>query len=248
MKILGIIPARYASTRLPGKPLALIHGKPMIQRVFEQASKALDDVIAATDDERIFATVKAFGGTAVMTSDTHTNGSSRCYEAYLNFKKESGKDFDIIINIQGDEPYIAPEQIKSLAQLFTDNPKLQIGSLMKKIEDYHEIFDPNRVKIVTDIYNFALYFSRSPIPYLRKDIKPENWLNEHTFYKHIGIYAYRADILRQLIALKPSSLESAESLEQNKWIENGFKIKLEETDTESFSIDTEKDLNEINKK
>ncbi|HEY3430522.1 MAG TPA: 3-deoxy-manno-octulosonate cytidylyltransferase [Cyclobacteriaceae bacterium] len=235
--ILGVIPARYASTRFPAKPLADLGGKSMIQRVFEQVKKSrlISDIVVATDHNDIFNHVKKFGGNACMTKENHVSGTDRCYETLTLQQKE----FKYVINIQGDEPFIQPEQIDLLANLL--DGKTEIATLVKKIEDQEQVFNPNVVKAVVSKSGSALYFSRSPIPHIR-NTKESEWLNGNTFYKHIGMYAYRADILKQLTALPVSSLEKAESLEQLRWLENGFKISVAETKTETIGIDTPEDL------
>ena len=243
MKILGIIPARYASSRFPGKPLVKIGNKTMIQRVYLQSTKTLDYVVVATDDQRIFDEIKRFNGQVVMTSENHQSGTDRCMEALEIFEKESGEKFDVVINIQGDEPFIQPEQIKILADSFTDEIT-EISTLIKKITEPEVIFDPNRPKVIKNVNNEAIYFSRSAIPYVRNTEK-KNWLNQFTYYMHIGLYAYRSDILRKITQLLPSSLEIAESLEQNRWLENGFKIRVLETEHENVSIDTQEDLDKV---
>lgn len=243
MKILGIIPSRYDSTRFPGKPLADIQGKTMIQRVYEQASKAstLNKVVIATDNQEIFDHVKGFGGEVIMTSMKHENGTSRCLEAYTEY----GKKYDFVINIQGDEPFIQPEQIDLLAKSISAK-ETQIATLIKKIEDEKELFDPGTVKVVSDTKSNAIYFSRSTIPFLRDSLQSQ-WLNVHDFYKHIGIYAYRVEILEELNSIKTSKLEKAENLEQLKWIENGYKVKVSETQLDSHGVDTPEDLEKINR-
>lgn len=236
---IGIIPARYASTRFPGKPLAKINGKSMIQRVYEQVSLVLKDVYVATDDKRIFDEVIRFGGKAVMTSDQHKSGTDRCFEAYTKINN----DKKVIINIQGDEPFIHPSQLEAICQCF-ENENTQIATLVKpfkqedKIED---LFNPNSPKVVLNKQNEAIYFSRSVIPYLR-GIQQEDWLKNHTYFKHIGLYAYRADVLKEITLLPQSELEKAESLEQLRWIENGYRIKVGKTDIETIGIDTPEDL------
>lgn len=240
MKFIGIIPARYASTRFPGKPLADMDGKPMIQRVYEQVIQAVDEVCVATDDERIEAAVKAFGGKVVMTSDKHRSGTDRCFEAY----QKIGKGFDVVINIQGDEPFIHPEQIETIKSCFTDE-QVQIATLVKSFlpdDDFEStLFNPNSPKVVVNKKMEAMYFSRSIIPYIRGKQYTE-WLPSHTFYKHIGMYAYRADVLAEITALPQSTLELAESLEQLRWLENGYKIKVGITRQETIGIDTPEDL------
>lgn len=236
--ILGIIPARYASTRFPGKPLADIGGKSMIQRVYEQVkkSKLIAEVIVATDNQQIMDHVTQFGGRVRMTKESHASGTDRCYEA-LTLQKAQ---FDYVINIQGDEPFIQPEQIDLLAGLL--DGKTEIATLVKKIEDSEQLFNPNVVKAVVASNGETLYFSRSTVPHIR-NTPEKDWLNKHTFYKHIGMYAYRTDVLKKLTALPVSPLEKAESLEQLRWLENGFRIKVAETKTETIGIDTPEDLN-----
>ncbi len=240
LRILGVIPARYASTRFPGKPLVEIHGKSMIQRVYEQALKSLklNEVVVATDDERILMHVTDFGGRALLTSSDHQSGTDRCAEA-----AEKLPGFEVIINIQGDEPYIDSRQIDLLAACFADNETV-LATLIKKIESTEELNNPNSPKVIVNKNSEAIYFSRTPIPYLRGK-ENQNWLNEHTFYKHIGIYGYRADTLKTITRLPVSLLEKAESLEQLRWIENGYKIKAALTDIETKAIDTPQDLENI---
>ncbi|MCC9138364.1 3-deoxy-manno-octulosonate cytidylyltransferase [Pontibacter silvestris] len=237
MKVLGIIPARYASTRFPGKPLTLINGKSMIQRVYEQAKKSrLADVIVATDDNRILEHVTGFGSKAVMTSNHHQSGTDRCFEAY----QLNNSAFDVIINIQGDEPFIKPEQIDLIAACF-ENPATQLATLIKKVTSAEELFNVNSPKVVISQQKEALYFSRQPIPYCR-NIPNDIWHKQHTYYKHIGIYGYRVDILEMITKLPPSALELAESLEQLRWLENGFRITTALTKFETIGIDTPEDL------
>ena len=239
MKFIGIIPARYASTRFPGKPLADMKGKYMIQRVYEQARKVLDHVCVATDDDRIFNAVQSFGGEVVMTSAQHRSGTDRCFEAYRTL----GGHEDVVINIQGDEPFIKPEQIESLIACF-DSPQIQIATLVRPFEaseGYEALANPNSPKVVLNERHEALYFSRSIIPYLR-GVEPAEWLSRHTYYKHIGMYGYRADVLGQITCLPQSSLELAESLEQLRWLQNGYTIKVGITTQETIGIDTPADL------
>jgi 3-deoxy-manno-octulosonate cytidylyltransferase (CMP-KDO synthetase) len=237
MSILGIIPARFASTRFPGKPLVQIGGKTMIQRVYEQAQKAnLQKVLVATDDVRILTHVKEFGGNVVLTSESHESGTDRCFEAY----KQNNEDFEYIINIQGDEPFIQPEQINLLADLLQDN-SVQLATLIKKIHTEEELHNTNLPKVVTDVRGQAILFSRQTIPFLR-NVPPSDWLTRHTFYKHIGIYGYRTDILEQITQLPIGTLEKCESLEQLRWLENGFKIMTAVTELENLGIDTPEDL------
>lgn len=240
-KNIGVIPARYASTRFPGKPLVEIKGKSMIQRVYEQASKVkrLSEVIVATDDEKIFKHVKDFGGKVVMTSPDHDSGTSRCAEVIKKLTEEVG----VVINIQGDEPFIDPAQIESLLDLF-ENENTEIGTLIKKIEDNTTLFNPNVPKVVINHENNALYFSRSTIPFLRGEMEG-HWLEKNTFYKHIGIYSYRADVLLKLVELDSCVLEEVEKLEQLRWLYNGYTIKTAITTIETVGIDTEEDLKEL---
>lgn len=237
MSILGIIPARYASTRFPAKPLADLDGKSMIRRVYEQAKKStsLTKVIVATDHEEIYNHVVDFGGEVCMTSAHHASGTDRCYEV---LSKESSS-FDYIINIQGDEPFIDPRQIDLLASLLDGDTEL--ATLVKRIDSVEQLFNPNLVKAVVNKNSEALYFSRSPIPYFR-NMEQVEWVTHHAYYKHIGMYAYRNDILEKITRLEMSSLEKAESLEQLRWLENGYKIKVKETSIETLGIDTPEDL------
>jgi 3-deoxy-manno-octulosonate cytidylyltransferase (CMP-KDO synthetase) len=241
-KIIGIIPARYASTRFPGKPLVDIAGKTMIQRVYEQASKAasISKVVIATDDERIADEVKKFGGEFIFTSPHHQSGTDRCAEVI-----EQLPGFDIVINIQGDEPFIEPVQIDLLASCFTEE-KVQLATLIKSIQSQESVYNPNSPKVVIDVNGRAMYFSRSPIPFIRNG-EPGVWAEKHQFYKHIGIYGYRTESLKAITKLPPSSLEIAESLEQLRWIENGFYIQTKVTDLETVAIDTPEDLLKLNK-
>lgn len=246
MKVLGIIPARYASTRFPGKPLAMIAGKPMIQHVYEgvQGIGALSDVVVATDDDRIADCVRSFGGNVVMTQTTHRSGTDRCGEVVEQYMAQ-GKVYDVVVNIQGDEPNVEHSQIETLIKCF-DNKTTKIATLKKQISSKEELFSPNVVKVVCDKSGKAIYFSRFAIPYQR-GINENEWLNRHNYYKHIGIYAYRSRVLSRLIQLEQSELEISESLEQLRWIENGFSIKVEETLIENIAIDTPEDLLKIEK-
>ena len=243
MKILGIIPARYASTRFPGKPLVDINGKTMIMRVYEQSAKAFEFVCVATDDKRIFDHVNSCGGKAIMTSSLHASGTDRCEEALDLISKELNSEFDVVVNIQGDEPFVNPLQLELLVSCF-ENEKAQIATLVKVITNNNDIFDSNKPKVVLDKNNFAIYFSRSPIPFLR-NINQNDWANKNDYYKHIGLYAYRTNILREIIKLPLSKLETAESLEQLRWIENGYNIIAKITDIETLSIDTPDDLKKV---
>lgn len=236
MKFIGIIPARYASTRFPGKPLAILGGKTVIQRVYEQATAVLQEAYVATDDERIFQTVEQFGGRAVMTRTDHKSGTDRIEEA----AEKIGTDADIIINIQGDEPFIQQSQIETLMHLF-DDPDTQIGTLGKPFESIEAAMNPNSPKIVTDLRGFALYFSRSVIPFVRGQ-QQSDWLQHFPYLKHLGLYAYRREVLRQVTQLPQSPLELAESLEQLRWLENGYHIRVGLTYVETVGIDTPEDL------
>ena len=235
MKVLGIIPARYASTRFPGKPLIAIGGKTMIERVYTQCIKSdLTEVIVATDDSRILHHVNTFGK-AVMTSNHHQSGTDRCHEVAKNLHEE----FDYVVNVQGDEPFIDPNQINLLLAML--DMETQIATLIKKIENPEHLFNSNVVKVVKALSDHALYFSRSPIPHVRGK-EEKDWLSNQSFYKHIGMYAYRTDILKELASLAQTQLEKVESLEQLRWLENGYIIRTAETDQETFGIDTPDDL------
>lgn len=239
MKAIAIIPARYASTRFPAKPLAKLGGKAVVQRVYEQVASCVERAVVATDDERIYDAVKSFGGEVVMTSTEHRSGTDRCREAF----EKVGYDADIVINVQGDEPFIQPEQIEALKRCF-DNDDTQIATLVKPFTEsdgIEALENPNSPKVVVDGDMHALYFSRSVIPYLR-GIERTEWLRHHTFYKHIGIYAFRAEVLKEVTSLPQSSLEKAESLEQLRWLENGYKIGVGISDIETIGIDTPEDL------
>lgn len=239
MKFIGIIPARYASTRFPAKPLAVLGGKPVIQRVYEQVVGILDEAYVATDDERIEAAVKAFGGKVVMTSVHHKSGTDRCYEAYTKV----GQGYDVIVNIQGDEPFIQKSQLEAVKACF-ENPVTQIATLVKPFtfnDGFETLENVNSPKVVVGKNMDALYFSRSIIPFQR-NVEKANWLKGHTYYKHIGLYAYRADVLKEITSLPQSSLELAESLEQLRWLENGYTIKVGISEVETIGIDTPQDL------
>ncbi len=236
---IAIIPARYASTRFPGKPLAMLGGKRMIERVYTQVCGVLDDAVVATDDQRIYDAVRAFGGKVEMTSPDHRSGTDRCREAYL----KQGREFDIVVNVQGDEPFIRPEQLETLKHCF-DDPATDIATLVKPFtaaDGLAALENSNSPKVVLDNASRALYFSRSVIPYLR-GIPREEWLQRHTFYKHIGLYAFRAEVLKAVTALPQSPLELAESLEQLRWLENGYKIGVGISTIETIGIDTPEDL------
>ncbi|MFC3197751.1 3-deoxy-manno-octulosonate cytidylyltransferase [Parapedobacter deserti] len=240
MKTIGIIPARYASSRFPGKPLADIFGKSMIQRVYEQASKSrsLNQVVVATDDKRIFDHVSAFGGNVMITAGTHESGTDRCAEVLTVYT-----DFNVAVNIQGDEPYIEPTQIDLLVSCF-ENKDVQIATLIKRITKADELFNTSMPKVVVDRVGRAIYFSRQTIPFQR-NAPSQDWLHLHPYYKHIGIYGYRTDILARLTKLPVSSLEKAEALEQLRWIENGYAIQTAETAHETMAVDTPEDLKRI---
>ena len=240
MKILGVIPSRYASTRFPGKPLVEIAGKTMIRRVYERASesKSLHAVVVATDDERIAEEVKRFGGNYVLTSSAHQSGTDRCAEVASHYE-----GYDVVINIQGDEPFIDPAQIDLVAQCFTD-ASVQLATLIKQIVNDDELFNPNIPKVVLDRSGAAIYFSRQPIPYLR-NAEERQWLQQQAYYKHIGIYGYTVAALKEITSLEPSSLELAESLEQLRWVENGYRIQTAITTIETIAIDTPDDLLKI---
>ena len=237
MKIVGIIPARYGSSRFPGKPLAMIKGKTMIQRVCEQAWKSkLDDVVVVTDDIRIADEVLKFGGRYVMTDPRHQSGTDRCCEA-LEILEEQ---YDAVINIQGDEPFIDPQHINLLVDMISRDDT-QLASLVKRIDDEEELFGSNKVKVVMDKSGNALYFSRNPIPYMR-NVAHEKWLQKGCFFQHLGIYAYKAETLRQIATMQPTALELAESLEQLRWLENGLAIRMAVVEADSLAIDSPADL------
>lgn len=248
MKYVVIIPARYASTRFPGKPLALLNGKSVIQRVYEQAGRQIEDVWVATDDERIYDHVRSWGGNVVMTSPSHQSGTDRIEEAVENIEA-MGMEYDVIVNVQGDEPFIQPEQIASVCACFND-PQTQIATLgirfvqdegMEAGEAWRRISNANSPKIVVDNKGFAMYFSRSVIPFIRGR-EQQDWPCAYPFMKHIGMYAYRRSVLREITALPQSPLEKAESLEQLRWLQNGYRIKVGETHIETVGIDTPEDL------
>lgn len=236
MKFIGIIPARYASTRFPGKPLALLGGKPVIQHVYEKVAAVLEAAYVATDDERIYDVVKSFGGQVVMTRTDHKSGTDRIEEAI----EKIGGEWDVVVNVQGDEPFVAKSQLDTICHCFDDSTT-QIATLGKPFESMEAVQNPNSPKIVVDNMGFAMYFSRSVIPYVRGK-EMSSWLTHYPFLKHLGIYAYRKDVLRQVTQLPQSSLEIAESLEQLRWLQNGFKIKVGTTDVETVGIDTPQDL------
>ncbi len=242
LRVLGIIPARYASTRFPGKPLIDIAGKTMIQRVYEQAKKCLgfEKIIIATDDQRIKEEALRIGAEVLMTSADHPSGTDRCFEAF----EKSDFNADFIINIQGDEPFVIPQQLDALIEIL-DPEKVELATLAKKITDPGRLIDSNSVKVVFDKNHNAIYFSRHPIPFNRDEPEISNWLAHNAYFKHIGIYAYRSDILKAICKLERSNLEISESLEQLRWIENGYKIKLAFTDLESPNIDSPADIEKL---
>lgn len=235
----AIIPARFASTRFPGKPLAILGGKPVIQRVYEQAKKVFENVFVATDDDRIYDAVEQFGGKAIMTSPNHKSGTDRCYEAY----QKCGIETDVVVNIQGDEPFIHQSQLQTIKELFLQ-PETDIATLVKPFASdtsFEVLSNPNSPKVVVDDNWNALYFSRSVIPYLRGK-ETETWASEHTYYKHIGLYAFKSDVLGKVTSLERAPLEIAESLEQLRWLSAGYTIKVGKTNVETIGIDTPEDL------
>lgn len=236
-KYIGIIPARYSSSRFPGKPLARLGGKLVIERVYEEVKKALADVWVATDDSRIYNAVTAFGGKAVMTRNDHKSGTDRIEEAASII----GCDAEVIVNVQGDEPFIRRSQIDTVCQCF-DDPNTQIATIGKYFSSMKEAENPNSPKIIIDNCGYALLFTRSVVPYVRGVVKKEEWINHYPYLKHLGLYAYRRDVLRQITRLPQSSLEKAESLEQLRWLQNGYRIKVGITDVETIGIDTREDL------
>ena len=244
MKILGIIPARYASTRFPGKPLVVINGKTMIQRVYERSlqSVRLAKVVVATDNEAISNHVGFFGGNVMMTNEHHRSGTERCYEVVEKLRRE-GEIFDYVINIQGDEPFIEPQQINQVADCFSD-ARTMLATLIKKVTAVEELTNPNVVKVVVDNHGSALFFSRSAIPFTR-GYDSKDWLSATTYYKHIGIYGYQSAVLGEIVALPPSPLEQAESLEQLRWLGYGYRIQTQVTEYESIAIDAPSDLLKI---
>lgn len=238
---MAIIPARYASTRFPGKPLALLGGKPVIQWVWENVSamSELACAVVATDDERIAEAVKGFGGRAVMTASTHRSGTDRCGEVVRKLREE-GQAFDVAINVQGDEPFVRQEQLRSLVDCFADG-EVQIATLKTAIHSTAELMSPNNVKVVCDLRGRALYFSRQPLPHVR-GVEPEQWMEHHPYFKHVGIYAFRTETLEALVRLQQSPLELCESLEQLRWLENGYEIQVKETAVANIGIDTPADM------
>ncbi len=243
MKTLGIIPARFASTRLEGKPLKNICGKTMIQRVYEQATQALEHVYVATDDSRIEAEVNGFGGNVVMTSAAHTTGTNRCVEAYKILQKNLNIDFNAVLNIQGDEPLLEPDILTKLANCFKD-PSTEMATLIRPVHDKKELLSTSDIWVVIDKNDYALYFSRAVIPHVR-GIQKEDWTEHHAYYKHIGMYGFTPKAIKQFASMKQTSLEKAESLEQLRWLENGGKIKVAHTTHQAISVDTQEDLDEV---
>lgn len=243
-KFIAIIPSRYGSSRFPGKPLADIAGKMMIQRVYEQVIQSVDEVWVATDDERIAAAVRGFGGKAVMTSVDHRSGTDRCAEAVKTVSRETGKKFDVVINVQGDEPFIHPSQVSSLMTPFTEDPATEIATLIQPIHQAEVLMNPAEAKVALDIHGNAIFFSRQPIP-MQFKVDPREWITQFDYFCHVGIYAYRTDVLEKLSQLPEGRLEKAESLEQLRWLENGYKINTRVTDHATVGIDTPEDLQRI---
>ncbi len=243
MKVLGVIPARYASSRLPAKPLADINGKTMIQHVYEKASLALSDVVVATDDERIVEAVQTFGGNVVLTSIEHTTGTNRCLEAYQIYQTTHSTPMDVVVNIQGDEPLLEPKILDILVSSFDDST-VEMATLAVKVTDSSELFDENRVFVIMDKNGDALYFSRSPLPHVR-GVDRRDWLKHHPFYKHLGLYAYTPTALEEFSGMPQSALEQAESLEQNRWMEAGRKIRVQVVNHDSIPVDTPEDLERV---
>jgi 3-deoxy-manno-octulosonate cytidylyltransferase (CMP-KDO synthetase) len=244
-QFLGIIPARYASSRFPGKALAMLGEKPMIQWVYEGASEVFENLVVATDDKRIMEEVNRFGGNVVKTSNKHPTGTDRCAEAYRKYGMKTGLEFSHIVNIQGDEPLLKAKQLQSLLNCFHE-PGTEIATLIRPLKEIEEVDNPNCVKVVVDTNLRALYFSRSAIPFVR-DHSTENWITQHPYYGHIGLYAFRSEILEKIVDLAPSSLEQAESLEQLRWLENGFQIQTQITHIPSLGVDTPEDLERISR-
>ncbi len=240
MKILALIPARYASSRFPGKPLALIGGVPMIEHVYKRASEIFENVYVVTDDERIVAAVRNFNGNFFVSQLQHETGTSRCFEAWGALSEKTGELFDVVVNIQGDEPFVDTQQLKTVVECF-DNEETDIATLVKKFDSTEDIFNANKVKVVFNKKGKALYFSRSPIPYIRNSER-EKWQEKHNYFQHIGIYAFRSSVLKNIFSCGESNLEIAESLEQLKWLEYGFNITVAETTHQSLAVDTPEDL------
>lgn len=243
MKTIAIIPARFGSSRLEGKPLVDILGKPMIQRVYEQTLKAIPNVFVATDDERIKQAVIEFGGNVIMTSAEHENGTSRCLEAYERITEKMDEEYDVIVNVQGDEPMLEPVQLDELILPF-NNKKVRFSTLVSPVQSAQDLFNESEVFVVFDKKKRAMYFSRSVIPHVR-GVHQAHWLEHHTYFKHVGLYAYSYSALKEFANLPSSNLERVESLEQNRWIENGNDIYVELTYHETVSIDTIDDLKKV---
>ncbi len=246
MKILAIIPSRYGSTRFPGKPLIQIDGKTMIQMVYERSSLAFSRVCVATDDQRIFDEVVRFGGDVVMTSASHKSGTDRCYEALKIVEDRDNTEFDVIVNVQGDEPFISPEQLLELVACFDDSGT-KIATLVKRFSPDEDIFNSNSPKVVISKDYYALYFSRNAIPFQR-GVDYNEWNVNMPYYKHIGLYAFTRDALDAVSRMDQTPLERAEQLEQLRWLENGFKIKVAVTQHSSYSIDTPDDIADLTSK
>ena len=244
MNFIGIIPSRYQSTRFPGKSLADIGGKTMIQRVYEQAKKAMDQVWVATDDERIVSAVQAFGGNVVMTSVNHRSGTDRCAEAALKVAEITGMNYDVVVNIQGDEPFMQPHEIELIMECFTGSVNTEIATLIQPILKNEDIFRPVMVKVILDKDSNAIFFSRAPIPHIF-GVDESEWIEKYPFYGHVGLYAYKFSTLQELAKLTEVLVEKVESLEQLRWLENGYKIKTNITDSDNFGIDTPEDLAKV---
>ncbi len=244
LKFIAIIPSRYGSSRFPGKPLADIAGKPMIQRVYEQVIQAIPEVWVATDDERIVEAVRSFGGNVVMTSVDNRSGTDRCAEAIEKISLETGNEFDVVINVQGDEPFVRPGQVAILQRPFVESPDTQIATLVQRINETEVLLNPAEAKVALDIHGNALFFSRLPIPMIFKT-EPSEWISNFQYYCHVGIYAYRTEVLKKLSNLPEGILEKAESLEQLRWLENGYSIRTVVTDHATVGIDTPADLEKI---
>ncbi len=241
LKVLAVIPARYESTRFPGKPLVMLGGKPLIQWVWDgvRSMSGLDDVVVATDDERIATAVRGFGGRAMMTSSNHRSGTDRCCEVVSTLKAQD-REYDVVLNVQGDEPFVNQEQLYKLINCFVQE-SVQIATLKTRIRSTEELFSPDNVKVVCNSRGEAIYFSRQPIPYMR-GVEQSQWLERHEYYKHVGIYAFRAGIMDRLKVLPPSPLEKCESLEQLRWIEQGYTLRVVETEEANIGIDRPEDL------
>lgn len=244
MKVLGIIPARYGSTRLEGKPLVDICGKPMIQRVYERASAALSQVVVATDDERVMTCVEEFGGQVVMTTKDHNSGTNRCLEAFLLVKQEQQQQFDVVVNVQGDEPMLNPGQLNELVACFNQDTATEISTLVTPVQRLDDLFNKGEVFVTFDQHNNALYFSRSVIPHVHGTDKSK-WLDHATFYKHLGLYAFRPEALRNFAEMDQGAYEQLESLEQLRWLQAGRKMKVAISHHDSIPVDTVDDLERV---